>query len=73
LNVSDAQSEERDAFRRRLQSLVGILLTTYWTAFADDPLSTLLFIALASTGIVLLAMVVDVAAFLVTRLLAAVL
>ena len=60
-------------FRRRPQSLVGILLNTYWTAFADDPLSALLFIALASTGIVLLAMVVDVAAFLVTRLLAAVL
>jgi hypothetical protein len=29
-------------FRRRPQSLVGILLTTYWTAFADDPLSALL-------------------------------
>jgi hypothetical protein len=73
LNVSDAQSEEHDAFRRRPQSLVGILLTTYWTGFADAPLSALLFIALASTVIVLLAMVVDVAAFLVTRLLAAVL
>jgi hypothetical protein len=60
-------------FRRRPQSLVGILLNTYWTAFADDPLSALLFIALASTGIVLLAMVVDVAAFLVTRLLTIVL
>jgi hypothetical protein len=60
-------------FRRRPQSLVGILLSTYWTAFADDPLSALLFVVLASTGIVLLAMVVDVAAFLVTRLLAIVL
>jgi hypothetical protein len=60
-------------FRRRPQSLVGILLNTYWTAFADDPLSALLFIALTSTAIVLLAMVVDVAAFLVTRLLAVVL
>jgi hypothetical protein len=60
-------------FRRRPQSLVGILLSTYWSAFADDPLSALLFVVLASTGIVLLAMVVDVAAFLVTRLLAIVL
>jgi hypothetical protein len=60
-------------FRRRPQSLVGILLNTYWTAFADDPLSALLFISLASTAIVLLAVVVNVAAFLVTRLVTAVL
>jgi hypothetical protein len=60
-------------FRRRPQSLVGILLNTYWTAFADDPLSALLFVVLASTAIVLLAMVVDVTVFLVAQLLAAVL
>jgi hypothetical protein len=60
-------------FRRRPQSLVGILLTTYWTAFADDPLSALLFVVLASTGVVLLAIIVDVAVFLVAQLLAAVL
>ncbi len=55
-------------FRRRPQSLVGILLHTYWTAFADDPLSALLFVVLASTAIVLLALVVDVAVFLVAQL-----
>jgi hypothetical protein len=60
-------------FRRRPQNLVGILLNTYWTALADDPLSALLFMVLASTAIVLLALVVDVAAFLVTQLWAAVL
>ena len=60
-------------FRRRPQSLVGILLTTYWTAFADDPLSALLFTALVCTAGVLLAVLVDVAVFLVAQLLAAVL
>jgi hypothetical protein len=60
-------------FRRRQQSLDGILLTTYWTAFADDPLSALLFVVLGSTGVVLLAIVVDVAVFLAAHLLAAVL
>lgn len=58
---------------RRPNNLVGILLDTYWTALADDPLSALLFVVLASTAIVLLALVVDVAAFLVAQLLAAVL
>lgn len=60
-------------FRRRPQSLVGILLSTYWSAFADDPLSALLFVVLTSTAIVLLAMVVAVAVFLVTQLVGAVL
>lgn len=60
-------------FRRRPQSLVGILLSTYWTAFAQDPLSALLFITLTATAAVLAAMVVDVAVFLVVHLVAAVL
>ena len=60
-------------FRRRPQNLLAILLVSYWTAFADDPLSALLFVALASTAIVLLALVVNVAVFLVAQLLAAVL
>jgi hypothetical protein len=60
-------------FRRRPQSLVGILLSTYWTAFAQDPLSALLFITLTATAAVLAAMVVDVAVFLVAHLVAAVL
>ncbi len=37
-------------FRRRPQSLVGILLHTYWTAFADDPLSALLFVVRSVSG-----------------------
>ena len=60
-------------FRRRPQSLVGILLSTYWTAFAQDPLSALLFITLAATAAVLAAMVADVAVFLVAQVLSAVL
>jgi hypothetical protein len=58
---------------RRPNNLVGILLETYWTALADDPLSALLFTALASTAIVLLALVVDVVVFLIVQLVAAVL
>jgi hypothetical protein len=71
LPVKEARSAMLDPWRP--QNLVGILLNTYWTALADDPLSALLFTALASTAIVLLALVVDVAAFLVAQLLAAVL
>jgi hypothetical protein len=58
---------------RRPNNLVGILLETYWSALADDPLSALLFTALASTAIVLLALVVDVVVFLIVQLVAAVL
>jgi hypothetical protein len=60
-------------FRRRPQNLVGILLVSYWTALADDPLSALLFVALTSTALVLLALFVDLAVFLVAQLLTAVL
>jgi hypothetical protein len=58
-------------FARRPDNLVGILLVSYWTALADDPLSALLFTALASTGIVLLAVLVDVVVFLIAQLVAA--
>jgi hypothetical protein len=57
---------------QRPNNLVGILLDTYWTALAKDPLSALLFTMLASTALVLAAIVVDIAAFGVAQLVAAV-
>jgi hypothetical protein len=60
-------------FRRRPQNLIGILLVSYWSALANDPLSALLFMTLASTALVLLALFVDLAVLLMVQLLTALL
>jgi hypothetical protein len=54
------------------EDLVGILLHAYWKSLADDPLSALLFTALASLGGVLLVLLGSIAVYLVSQLVAAV-